>query len=68
MHCLLNFKHLEPEHKEAWGVIFDYYVFNAKEDPAAHIPEHKRGVLGKISPELARQLRAFLVGKLQSSK
>ena len=61
---MLNFQHLAPEHKEAWGNIFEHYVFGATQDPGAHIPEHKRGVLGKISPELAKEIRAFLVGKL----
>jgi hypothetical protein len=46
-------------------VIFDYYLFGAGDDLAAHIPEHKRGVLGEISPELAKQIKAFLVGQLQ---
>lgn len=65
LHCLLNLKHLAPEHRQAWGMIFDHYVFNARDDLAAHIPEHKRGVLGKISPELAQQIRAFLISQLQ---
>lgn len=64
LHCLLNLKHLAPEHRRAWGLIFEHYVFGAG-DVAAHIPEHKRGVLGEISPELAAQVRAFLVDKLQ---
>ena len=65
LHCLLNLKHLAPEHRQAWGMIFDHYVFNPPDDLAAHIPEHKRGVLGKISPELAQQIRAFLISQLQ---
>ena len=66
LHCLLNFQHLEPEHRQAWGKIFEHYVFNATQDPVAHIPEHKRGVLGEISPDLAKEIRAFLIGKLKS--
>jgi hypothetical protein len=62
---LLDLKHLPLEQREAWRVIFDHYVFDAPDDLAAHIPEHKRGVLGKITPELAQQVRAFLVGQLQ---
>jgi hypothetical protein len=65
LHCMLNLKHLAPEHREAWRAIFDHYVFNAREDAAAHIPENKRGVLGPISPELEQQMKAFLVSQLQ---
>jgi hypothetical protein len=65
LHCLLNLKHLAPEHRQAWGMIFDHYVFNPPADLAGHIPEHKRGVLGKISPELAQQIKAFLISQLQ---
>ncbi len=65
IHSLLNLRHLAPEQRRAWGLIFDYYLFAAGEDVAAHIPEHKRGVLGEISPELARQIKAFLVEQLQ---
>ncbi len=63
-HCLLNFKHLAPEHKRAWAAIFEHYVFNAEVDPSEHIPEGRKGVLGEISPELAKQVREFLVKQL----
>ena len=64
-HCLLNFEHLAPAERAAWGAIFEHYVFNAKSDPAAHIPAARRGVLGTISAERAREIRAFLVDKLR---
>jgi hypothetical protein len=65
VHAVLNLRHLPPEHRQAWRAIFDHYVFTSGDDPAAHIPAHKRGVLGKISPDLAQQIRAFLVKQLQ---
>ena len=64
-HSVLNLRHLPPEHRQAWRAIFDHYVFGSGDDPAAHIPAHKRGILGKISPDLAKQIRAFLVKQLQ---
>jgi hypothetical protein len=44
LHCLQHMKDLPPEHKDAWAALFGHYVFN-RDDPAAHIPPHKRGVL-----------------------
>jgi hypothetical protein len=64
-HGLLALKNLPPEHRAAWKAIFDYYIFNATRDQAAHIPEHRRGVLGRMSPELTQQLKAFLASQLQ---
>ena len=65
LHCLLTLKDLPAEHRAVWRTIFDYYVFGAKADTFAHIPEHVRGVLGDIRPELAQQVKAFLAGQLQ---
>jgi hypothetical protein len=65
-HCLLNFEHLAPGQRAAWGELFAHYVFRANGDPAAHIPEALRGVLGKITPERAREIRAFLMEKLKA--
>jgi hypothetical protein len=65
VHSLLNLRHLPAEQRKAWGNIFEHYLFDAGSNASEHIPPHKRGVLGEISPELARQVRAFLAGKLK---
>jgi hypothetical protein len=65
LHCILNLRHLPPEHRRAWGIIFDHYVFDPQSDAGAHIPEARRGILGEITPERARQIRAFLARKLE---
>lgn len=43
-------KHQPPEVRAAWGAIFQHYVFNPEQDPSAHLPEHKQGVLRKARP------------------
>jgi hypothetical protein len=43
--------------------MFDHYVFT--DDPAAHVPESARGVLGEQSPALRARMRATLKGILQ---
>jgi hypothetical protein len=65
LHCLLSLRHLPAEQRQVWRVFFDHYVFGADAQTTAHIPEPVRGVLGDISPELAQQLKAFLVTQLQ---
>ena len=65
VHCLLNLRHLPPEHRRAWRTIFDHYVFDPESDPASHIPAGKRGVLGRISPDMAKQIKAFLAKQLE---
>ncbi|QJR16776.1 cupin-like domain-containing protein [Usitatibacter palustris] len=63
--ALLNLRHLPPEHRAAWRAIFDHYIFSATEDVSSHIPAHRHGVLGPISPEFAKEVREFLVKQLR---
>jgi hypothetical protein len=63
--AILDLRHLPPAQRRAWGAIFEHYVFGPGEAAAQHIPAHRRGVLGEIPPELARQVREFLLAKLR---
>jgi hypothetical protein len=55
-----------PAHeKAAWKAMFDHYVFQANGDPAAHLPESARGILGERSPELIARLKAQLAKALE---
>ena len=65
LHSLLNIKPMPPELRQAWAAMFHHYVFDACDDRFAHIPEHRRGVLGDMSPEDARRVRNQLIAKLQ---
>lgn len=57
-HCLLAFRALPPEQRAAWRNLLDYYVFGDA-DPAAHIPEARRGVLGPQGAEVVEKLREY---------
>jgi hypothetical protein len=59
MHCILAFKSLPRAERDAWKTLLDHYVF-ADEDPAAHIPVARRGVLGPLTPELVAKLRQMI--------
>ncbi len=65
LHSLLNIRPLPPDLRKAWAAIFHHYVFDARDDDHAHIPEHRRGVLGKLSPEATRKVRNLLIEKLR---
>ena len=50
--CLLDcfeiMKKLDPDQRVAWRAMFQHYLLNSPDDVAAHIPMHKRGVLGTV--------------------
>jgi hypothetical protein len=68
LHAILNLRSLPPPAREAWRALFDHYVFGAQAGVAEHIPEHRRGVVGKFSPAEAERLRAQLAQRLQMGK
>lgn len=63
-HGLLAISPLAERKRERWRTLFDHYVFQRGGDPAEHIPEPARGILGRSTPELRRFIRQFLVQKL----
>jgi Cupin-like domain len=65
LHSLLNIRPLPPDVRKAWAAFFHHYVFDASDEDHAHIPEHRLGVLGKMSPEATQKIRNLLIAKLQ---
>jgi hypothetical protein len=64
LHALLSLRDRPEAEKQAWRGLFDYYVFGPPDRPAAHLPEHARGVLGTLDEPAARRLRAELLQRL----
>ena len=60
LHNILAFRHLPRAERAVWRTMLDYYVFECEGDPAAHLPEHARGMMGAPTPELFARLRATL--------
>ena len=56
LHARLAFASLPAREREDWRTLFDHYVF-CDGDPAAHIPEAKRSVLGELDPDALAALR-----------
>jgi len=65
LHALVNMGPMPAELRQAWASLFDHYVFRADERNLAHIPEHRRGVLARLSPEAARRIRDILIARLK---
>lgn len=63
-HALLSLRGLPEAQRRAWQGIFEHYIFNGDDDAIAHIPEQSLGMLSPMSEQLARQLRAQLLNKL----
>ena len=63
-HCVITMKNLPPNELAAWRVMFDHYVFGDNGDPAAHLPEPARGILGQRTPELVARVKKLLIEAL----
>lgn len=48
LHALLTLRRLPAAQRAAWAEVFQHYVFGALEPSVAHIPAHRRGVLGML--------------------
>lgn len=60
MHALYALRHLPAEQRAVWREMFDYYVFCAHGDPAAHLPPAARGVLGPPTAQQLERMRRTL--------
>jgi len=63
-HGLLAISPLSKRKRERWRTLFDHYVFQRGGDPAEHIPEPARGILGRSTSELRKFIRQFLIQRL----
>jgi len=68
LHAILNIRGLPEPARAAWRALFEHYVFGPQEPVSAHIPEPRRGVLGRLAPADAERLQAQLAQRLQPRK
>lgn len=64
-HALLTLSDLPDRERAAWKIFFDHYVFREHGDPAAHLPEAARGILGERTPATTAELKAMLAATLR---
>jgi hypothetical protein len=64
LHAIVSLRNLPPDTREAWRALFDHYVFGAQVGVTEHIPEHRRGLLGKLTAGDVARLLAHIAGRL----
>jgi len=62
--AMMTVRDLPAEQRAAVRALFDHYVFDATEDKVAHVPKNARRMLGPFDADRARELRAFLLQRL----
>jgi len=62
--AMMTVRDLPEEQRAAIRAMFDHYVFEATEEKFAHIPKGARRMLGGFDADRARELRAFLLQRL----
>lgn len=63
-HAMLAIRDRPEREKAAFKSLFDYYVFNDAQMPAAHIPDAGKGMLDELDEASARRLRALITNQL----
>ncbi|HEY0413054.1 MAG TPA: cupin-like domain-containing protein [Allosphingosinicella sp.] len=61
VHGLFALGEQSEARRRAWRAMFEYYVFRADGDPAAHLPPEHRGILAPPTPQLRARIRQFLL-------
>lgn len=67
-HAILNVRPLPPAVRAAWRALFEYWVFGEPQGATSHIPEHRRGLLGQMTPADAARLREQIAQRLKTRK
>jgi hypothetical protein len=60
-HAILAIRDMPEPAKKRWLQQFEHYVFGDGTDPAAHLPDHAKGILGPLTAETAGQIKAKLL-------
>jgi len=68
IHAIQAFRHLPAGEREAWKDLVDHYAFESHGDPAAHLAPHDPGILGPMSPQLAKHIDRWLAQQIGPPK
>jgi hypothetical protein len=65
MHGMVALRQLPADQRRSWRAMFDHYVFMTGVDPAEHLPEAARGILGADAPADLATMRQSIIAALQ---
>ena len=65
MHSMLTVAKLSPAQRESWRHLFDYFVFQNKGDPTAHLPEGLYDIITEMTDEQRQSVYEFLKSRLK---
>ena len=68
LHAILNIRPLPAPARAAWRALFEHYVFGERDHATAHIPPHRQGLLGDLTPADAARLREQIAQRLKGQK
>lgn len=63
-HAILSIRDLPEKEKTAWKALFDFYIFGNGDIPRENIPPEVQGLLAPLDDLKSRQLRAWLINRL----
>jgi len=63
-YAVITMRDLPPNELEAWRNMFNHHIFGDNGDPAEHLPEAARGILGRRTPELVARVKKLLIDAL----
>jgi len=65
IHALQAFNAMSSGQKKAWQAMLEHYLFEQEYDPAAHIPNKARGILGTPSTSNQKSIHNWLASQIR---
>jgi hypothetical protein len=65
---ILNLGALPAPARAAWRALFEHYVFGDHAEVTGHIPPHRHGLLGSLTPAETERLREQIAQRLKTAK
>ena len=62
---ILAMRDMTPKQRDAWRCLFDHYLFKQGVDPVSYMPKHHHHILGELSPDYIKVIKAHFIKKLQ---